>query len=245
MAEPQTELLRPSLAYINLLTASKEAFVPLQMQIQHQNGLLDLGMHLWYSRSWGEDQIVISDEYRGARDKLVQKTISDGSPLLFLEEDGLTPKFKEKTSGLLGNNLNQKTLFYVPTKKGSPFPTENTRELYYEQLKKLGVQAVRLHGSLLRYQAVTESNHPWQRVYVGGEEVSSAEGLKRLNIYFQELKNTNPDRHLYAANWVRVANESRQIPQDCIGGAAIEFLRQGIDVDMDPNDPTVLHEQYA
>lgn len=207
------------LVYVKEWSNDDLSLAHLQERIASASGSVDVLVHPNFQRAGnnfiGTIGFEPSQQYIEAREEYIKSILSAKRPFIVLEQ---SEKVSEIASlmppGIMGD------VIYLRTRPMSPRLIDGS-ESYIQSLIGLGVKKATFSGCLLSWYP-PKSRYP---VEIEGPTTAD-EGMRIIQNY---IKNLPPDIRMNSAAqaWVKKG----YIPQQCVGFAALMFLKHGIDVD--------------
>lgn len=226
------ELPRPSVRQLDILNGGETVLQQFSERIHQSNGELWWLVHPNFIRLGngftGVDPYQPPEDYKQRRDILIKDVISQGKiPMLISQEK---EKMRELAT-LLGNGT-EGTVFVFPTKINSPYPDNGkynqprfSWDSITDTLHQAGVKTIHLGGAILLWHEAGRYNGSIAQV--GSKEYPDREAQQLIRQYAENIKEKLGHEPL-AMQWI----DQNLIPQHCVGGTAIDMLREGFDVDL-------------
>lgn len=217
---------------VNLLSASQEEIGEFRKTVTQRDGKIASLVHPYWQEDpqqagrdseeefYGSTNLV----YKKQRDQYMESCINNNIPLVLFEEttaiDLLPQKLPSEAQG---------TVYVIPTKPGTSEPDSNDKNPWNpvaNLLRQAGVKHIVLGGLVLDFNLTGPVQHGEYLDKYQQKINEEIEDLKRYGKQLAESKGTSPA----AFRWL----QKNVAPIHCVGMAAQELLKAGLDVSFSP-----------
>jgi hypothetical protein len=209
---------------VNLLDAAKRETVEFEIfadKVSKSKKHLPILVHPFYPPHRGIAK-ERADVYAQRRNHFISSALAHGFPLTLFEERQKVPELPEK----LGPEMNG-TVYVIETIPNDPDPAQNSWETVVKSLRLADAKLLTLGGVYLTLQKVDEKKFG---VRLLDGIVPLQEAMQTLRGFADEIAGCEGHENVSAYQWI----DRELLPVGCVGGAAIELLTRGFNVQFTP-----------
>jgi hypothetical protein len=185
----------------------------LKTQVQENNGIIRFLIHPFYSEDTtvNKKKRFVTQEYLSNRDDFIRTHIDKGLVIF-------QPKYLLNDLWTNLEVFDLEDVYYIATRdyEATPFEGPKGWDELVRILKLLNVQAVELSGIYLDFRTQKEALDKFDPKY---------DELHQIPRFIEDRDNYI-DKFQLAREWL----QKRDVPEGCVGFAAISLLERGIDV---------------